>query len=305
VYWQRPQQDGDGIVFRVLPRYSEFQRSDKKNRGTPATLAANVDQILAVAAPLPPLNAYLVDRCLATAIQMFTAVRDANTANQPTGREGDYAGLQNSRDTEKAADRRLRSVARSERARARTTAAGGASDGVLAGLGIATDKDGGLGQYDRDELIEMSLLSEAELKEKEEATRQALIGQEQDDVGSGSSSSERMQRRKQPSTDSPSKRGAVLLGGVPELQGLQLAGPETAVIVLNKTDLLPSLEVCAHSTGWFAHDCVFHSGGAAGQDSRQHRRLAASRLQGARSQRDHGSRAGRAQGGAQQTATRW
>ncbi len=60
------------VVHEVLPRSSQLERMDNKGKGRGQThvLAANVDQIFIIAAPLPPLNTTLVDRYLLSAQSM-------------------------------------------------------------------------------------------------------------------------------------------------------------------------------------------------------------------------------------------
>lgn len=64
VVW-RPGHQGDGVVVAQLPRHSELCRPDPRGQLKP--VAANVDQILIVIAPLPEPHANLIDRYLVAA----------------------------------------------------------------------------------------------------------------------------------------------------------------------------------------------------------------------------------------------
>ncbi|TWH71335.1 ribosome biogenesis GTPase [Azomonas agilis] len=64
VVW-RPGHQGDGVVVAQLPRHSELCRPDPRGQLKP--VAANVDQILIVVAPLPEPHANLIDRYLVAA----------------------------------------------------------------------------------------------------------------------------------------------------------------------------------------------------------------------------------------------
>lgn len=57
--------DSDGVVTALLPRRSLLARTDLRGRQRP--VAANVDQILVVVAPLPTLQSALIDRFLVVA----------------------------------------------------------------------------------------------------------------------------------------------------------------------------------------------------------------------------------------------
>ncbi len=59
VQWQQPP-TGDGVIGAVAPRRNLLTRPDYS--GHPKAVAANIDQILVVAAPLPALNEGLLDR---------------------------------------------------------------------------------------------------------------------------------------------------------------------------------------------------------------------------------------------------
>lgn len=67
VVWQ-PEREGDGgVVVAVEPRKSLLSRPDAYGNIKP--LAANVDQILVVSAPIPAYDPYLIDQYLAAAEQ--------------------------------------------------------------------------------------------------------------------------------------------------------------------------------------------------------------------------------------------
>ncbi len=55
----------EGVINTIEPRHTVLQRADSANRTR--TLAANIDQILIVAAPQPAHDAFLIDRYLITA----------------------------------------------------------------------------------------------------------------------------------------------------------------------------------------------------------------------------------------------
>lgn len=65
VTWSRPADDSDGLVTRIEDRHSELTRPSR--RGTTEVLAANLTQVVVVAAPRPDPDPFLVDRYLAAA----------------------------------------------------------------------------------------------------------------------------------------------------------------------------------------------------------------------------------------------
>ena len=71
VAWQRPVDDSDGLVTKIDPRKTELARPSR--RGDREVLAANLSQVIIVAAPRPPPDPFLVDRYLAAAEMMGTA----------------------------------------------------------------------------------------------------------------------------------------------------------------------------------------------------------------------------------------
>ncbi len=64
VIW-RPGHQGDGVIVALLPRHSELCRPD--SRGQLRPVAANVDQLVIVFAPVPQAHANLLDRYLVAA----------------------------------------------------------------------------------------------------------------------------------------------------------------------------------------------------------------------------------------------
>ena len=64
VEWEL-QEDGAGVIEKVLPRKSVLQRPDR--RGVQKPLAANISQLLIVAAPRPTLDTLIIDSYLAYA----------------------------------------------------------------------------------------------------------------------------------------------------------------------------------------------------------------------------------------------
>lgn len=64
ITWQ-PAGHGQGVIEAILPRQSVLTRPDHRGQAKP--LAANIDQLLIVVAPEPPLSAQLVDRYLIAA----------------------------------------------------------------------------------------------------------------------------------------------------------------------------------------------------------------------------------------------
>lgn len=72
VLFRRPilEGEGDGVVYRVIPRENIFQRSDKQCRGGLEAVCSNVDQICVVVTVRPNMNAFLVDRILSQAMRM-------------------------------------------------------------------------------------------------------------------------------------------------------------------------------------------------------------------------------------------
>lgn len=65
VRWRRPLDGSDGLVTEIGPRNTELARPSKK--GDREVLAANITQVLVVAAPNPAPDPFLVDRYLAAA----------------------------------------------------------------------------------------------------------------------------------------------------------------------------------------------------------------------------------------------
>jgi ribosome biogenesis GTPase len=68
VAWSRPADDSDGLVTRIEERDSELTRPSR--RGSTEVLAANLTQVVVVAAPRPDPDPFLVDRYLAAAEMM-------------------------------------------------------------------------------------------------------------------------------------------------------------------------------------------------------------------------------------------
>jgi ribosome biogenesis GTPase len=91
VTWQRPVDDSDGLVTRIDPRKTELARPSR--RGDREVLAANLSQVIVVAAPRPPPDPFLVDRYLAAAEMMGTAACIAynKTDLDPAGLSMDLA----------------------------------------------------------------------------------------------------------------------------------------------------------------------------------------------------------------------
>lgn len=71
VTWQRPLDDSDGLLTSIEPRRTELARPSR--RGDREVLAANISQVVIVAAPRPPPDAFLVDRYLVAAELMGAA----------------------------------------------------------------------------------------------------------------------------------------------------------------------------------------------------------------------------------------
>lgn len=65
VGWRPEDNDATGIVTRILPRRSMLGRADSRGRIKP--IAANIDVMVIVMAPLPVFSAYLVDHYLVAA----------------------------------------------------------------------------------------------------------------------------------------------------------------------------------------------------------------------------------------------
>ena len=68
VVWRPPDDDGEGIVTEILPRETELLRPDK--HGRVETIAANVSKLLAVAAPKPAPDPFMMDRYVAAGVFM-------------------------------------------------------------------------------------------------------------------------------------------------------------------------------------------------------------------------------------------
>jgi ribosome biogenesis GTPase len=68
VAWEPQQPGSEGLVLAIEPRSTALERPD--NRGRIEVLAANITQLIAVTAPKPPPDPFLVDRHLAAARQM-------------------------------------------------------------------------------------------------------------------------------------------------------------------------------------------------------------------------------------------
>ena len=65
VIWQSPQSEGLGVVVAIDPRDNVLKRPDPYGNLKP--VAANVDQMLVVFAPLPTPSSTLLDRYLVAA----------------------------------------------------------------------------------------------------------------------------------------------------------------------------------------------------------------------------------------------
>lgn len=65
VRWRPVGQGDDGVVLAIEPRASALERPD--SRGRREVLAANITQLIAVFAPQPPPDPFLIDRYLAAA----------------------------------------------------------------------------------------------------------------------------------------------------------------------------------------------------------------------------------------------
>jgi ribosome biogenesis GTPase / thiamine phosphate phosphatase len=93
VEW-RPEGDRTGVVMAILPRRSELTRSD--NRGRREIVAANLTQLIAVAAVEPPPDWFVVDRYLAAAA--LTGIAAAVVFNKIDLRAGLDSALDGYRD---------------------------------------------------------------------------------------------------------------------------------------------------------------------------------------------------------------
>lgn len=65
VRWRPALDQGDGLVVEIDERVNELARPDR--RGRPEAIAANVSQLVIVAAPLPAPDLFILDRYLAAA----------------------------------------------------------------------------------------------------------------------------------------------------------------------------------------------------------------------------------------------
>lgn len=65
VRWARPSDQSDGLVVAIEDRHNELARPSR--RGRKEVLAANIDQLLVVVAPVPKPDPYIIDRYLAAA----------------------------------------------------------------------------------------------------------------------------------------------------------------------------------------------------------------------------------------------
>jgi ribosome biogenesis GTPase len=70
VQWARALDDSDGIVLEISPRRTELTRPSR--RGDREILAANIEQVVVVAAPRPDPDPFLIDRYLAASELMGT-----------------------------------------------------------------------------------------------------------------------------------------------------------------------------------------------------------------------------------------
>ena len=73
VIWQSPQSEGLGVVVAIDPRDNVLKRPDPYGNLKP--VAANVDQMLVVFAPLPTPSSTLLDRYLVAADGLHSPVR--------------------------------------------------------------------------------------------------------------------------------------------------------------------------------------------------------------------------------------
>lgn len=71
VQWARPVDDSDGLVTAIEPRRNELARPSRRGRNE--VLAANIDQLLIVSAPIPAPDPFIVDRYIAAARLMDAA----------------------------------------------------------------------------------------------------------------------------------------------------------------------------------------------------------------------------------------
>ena len=65
VRWAPPSDQSDGLVVAIEPRHNELARPSR--RGQKEVLAANIDQLLIVLAPIPQPDLFITDRYLAAA----------------------------------------------------------------------------------------------------------------------------------------------------------------------------------------------------------------------------------------------
>ena len=89
VLWQPGSKNEHGVVVAVEPRHSELRRPDPYGRLKP--LAANVDRLLVVLAPVPTASSLLVDRYLVaaelSAIEPVLVFNKADLLDEPQTRE--------------------------------------------------------------------------------------------------------------------------------------------------------------------------------------------------------------------------
>jgi ribosome biogenesis GTPase len=97
--WE-PAGDGTGVITRMESRHTVLNRADDENRARP--LAANLDQIVIVAATEPALDEYLVDKYIVAAelvgVQPLLVINktdllDSNARESLEQRVADYAGI--------------------------------------------------------------------------------------------------------------------------------------------------------------------------------------------------------------------
>jgi ribosome biogenesis GTPase / thiamine phosphate phosphatase len=65
VRWQGAEEGGDIAIIELVPRSNELSRPD--SRGRVEVLAANIDQVVVVCAPMPTPDPFIIDRYLAAA----------------------------------------------------------------------------------------------------------------------------------------------------------------------------------------------------------------------------------------------
>lgn len=223
VYWNPPQQDGDGYVVRVLPRFSQFQRADKRHPLGVVTLAANVDQVIAVAAPRPPINPFTVDRCLAAAIQMHTEVQQNMQADEHVAIQPD-TDLAKSKRKMATSNRNLQAGIES-----------GPDEYLVDEDPDDPSKPGTLRSTKEDERADERWLEQ--LEREQELEKMGVEGTDMGRLKIPMRRNKDLARKylgRQPTAVLRPARAAAVPG--------TLAGPESAVIVFNKIDMLPELD---------------------------------------------------------------